>query len=198
MSSTKRQMLNNLQTGNEYRQAFVEEAIRTRITAQIHALRMANQLDYKQFADKLGKKVAWAYRLEDPNQAPPTIPTLLQIAGALDIAVDVRFLRFSELLNDVISLDETSFFVPSFEAEMKADAFAKAPRVKKNPRRRKPALEAADAPESMPSSPNGQNKLVPIDGSHNPMPSQPSIGASPIEEHQMKPRIPSVPQPIAS
>lgn len=117
-------MLSSLQTGKEYRQGFVEEAIRTRITAQIHALRTKNECDYKQFAEKIGRKVAWAYRLEDPNESLPTIPTLLQIAEAFDIGLDVRFRPFSELLRDVVTLNPDSFSVPSFAEELNAGSFS--------------------------------------------------------------------------
>lgn len=104
-NSTKARMLMGaLKTSHEYRQAFVEEALQTRITAQIRALRNKHGLDYKGFADRIDKSVSWTYRLEDPNAAPPTIPTLLRIANKFDIGLDVRFrsfsvrLRFSELI----------------------------------------------------------------------------------------------------
>jgi hypothetical protein len=54
----------------DYRQGVVEEAIRTRLTGQIGSMGedRANPWDYRQFAEQLGKKVSWAYRLEDPNE----------------------------------------------------------------------------------------------------------------------------------
>jgi hypothetical protein len=80
-------------------------------------------LDYKGFADRIDKRVSWAYRLEDPNAAPPTIPTLLQVGAAFDIGLDVRFRPFSELLDDVVSLESESFKVPSFEEELRLGLF---------------------------------------------------------------------------
>jgi transcriptional regulator with XRE-family HTH domain len=130
-SSIKQQILNNLQASREYRQAFVEENIRTRITAQIHALRTEKEWDYKQFAEKINKKTSWAYRLEDPNEPPPTIPSLLEVAETFDIGLDVRFRPFSELLTDVTTLNPTSFSVPSFDAEVKAGTFYKSRRKRK-------------------------------------------------------------------
>jgi len=130
-SSIKQQILNNLQTSKEYRQAFVEENIRARITAQIHALRTEKGWDYKQFAEKINKKTSWAYRLEDPNEAPPTIPSLLELADAFDVALDVRFRTFSQLLNDITTLTPTSFIVRSFESELKAGVFSKPRRGRK-------------------------------------------------------------------
>ena len=127
-SITAEKLLASLKASTEYRQAFVEEAIRSRITAQIASLREREGGDYKAFADKLGKKVAWVYRLEDPNMPLPTIPSLLEVAAACDIGVDVRFCRFSELLHDVSSLINESFQVPPFEEELRTGSFQRSAR----------------------------------------------------------------------
>jgi transcriptional regulator with XRE-family HTH domain len=118
MSSIRQQTLQSLRNGAEYRHAFAEEAIRSRITAQIKTMREQRHWDYRQFAEQLGKSVSWTYRLEDPNIALPTIPTLLHVARTLDIGLDVRFRAFSELLDDVTSLGPESFAIPSFEDEL--------------------------------------------------------------------------------
>lgn len=123
-SSIREQVLNGLRASSEYRNSFVEETVRTRITAQIKALRDAENLDYREFAERIKKKVSWAYRLEDPNATAPTLPTLLQVAAALDIALDVRFRSFSELLDDVTTLSPESFVVPSFSEELKTGSFS--------------------------------------------------------------------------
>jgi hypothetical protein len=124
-SSIREQVLSGLSVSREYREAFIEESLRTRITAQIRALRDSRGLDYKAFADRIDKRVSWAYRLEDPNAAPPTIPTLLQVGAAFDICLDVRFRPFSELLDDVVSLGPESFTVPSFEDELRLGLFSR-------------------------------------------------------------------------
>lgn len=124
-NSVRQQILSNLQQGKDYREGFVEEAINSRIIAQIHAIRIKNGMDYKQFAERIKRKLSWAYRLEDPNEAPPTIPSLLEVAAAFDIALDVRFCPFSELLNDVSTLDDGAFDVPTFTEELNSGAFSK-------------------------------------------------------------------------
>lgn len=111
-------LLKSLKTSGEYRHSFVEEVIRTRITAQIHALRTKNGWDYKVFAEKLGKKLSWAYRLEDPNDSPPTIPSLLEVAAVCDVYLDIRFRPFSSLIRDMRDLSDASFAVPSFTEEL--------------------------------------------------------------------------------
>jgi transcriptional regulator with XRE-family HTH domain len=125
ISSIKQQVLEALKSSSEYRHAFIEEAIRSRLTAQINAMRIAEGWDYRAFAEKLGKKLSWAYRLEDPNSSAPTIPTLLEVAEVFDIGLDVRFRRFSELLDDATTLTPGSFLVPSFNSELRTGAFIK-------------------------------------------------------------------------
>lgn len=115
--STRHQILESLRSSKEYRHAFIEEAIRSRITAQIKSMREQQPWDYKQFSDAIRKNVSWAYRLEDPNAALPTIPTLLQVAEALDVALDVRFVSFSNLLNDLSTMSAESFQVPTFDED---------------------------------------------------------------------------------
>jgi transcriptional regulator with XRE-family HTH domain len=143
-SSTKQKMLQSLRSSEEYRHAFIEEAIRTRITAQIAALRDKEGWDYKKLAEKIDRKVSWAYRLENPNESTPTIPSLLEVAAAFDIGLDVRFRRFSELLDDVATLTPESFIVPSFEEEVRMGAFSRRKRRKiarPNTHRRKKKIE---------------------------------------------------------
>jgi len=82
------------------------------------AMREQRGWDYKQFAQALKKKVSWAYRLEDPNAALPTLPTLLEAAEAFDVVLDVRFRSFSEFLDDVSSLKPGSFEVANFDNDI--------------------------------------------------------------------------------
>jgi len=139
-SSIRQQMLQSLESGKEYRHGFVEEAVRTRIATQIKTIRERRKWDYKQFAQEIDKKLSWAYRLEDPNATPPTITSLLQVAEAFDIGIDVRFCSFSELLDDVTTLGPESFAVPSFNDELEKGSFFKSRhrrKIRTNRRRRK-------------------------------------------------------------
>jgi len=131
-SSIREQLVDSLRSSKEYRHAFLEESIGSRITGQIKGLRDAHNCDYKAFAQLINKKLSWAYRLEDPNAPPPTIPTLLEIANAFDIALDVRFCPFSQLVTEVTTLTPESFAVPSFEEEARLGSFLKKRRRRRN------------------------------------------------------------------
>jgi transcriptional regulator with XRE-family HTH domain len=117
-SSLKSQVLKSLKTSKEYRHSFVEEKIQSGLAAQIVAIRELRRLDPRKFAEALGKKVSWVYRLEDPNQSPPTIPSLLEVARAFDVDLEVRFRAFSGLLDEVGRLSPDSLKVLSFKEEL--------------------------------------------------------------------------------
>jgi transcriptional regulator with XRE-family HTH domain len=127
-NSIKQQMLEQMRASKEYRHGFIEEAIRSRVVAQITALRKERGWDLKTLAAEIGKKTSWAYRLEDPNAPPPTIPSLLEVAEAFDVGLDVRFRAFSELLHDALAFESGDFTVPSFNEEVSTGAFFRAGR----------------------------------------------------------------------
>jgi len=117
-NSLRSQILQSLKTSEEYRYSFVEEKIQSGLAAQTRAIREQREMDAKQFAKKLGKKVSWIYRLEDPNLPPPTIPSLLEVARALGVDLEVRFRPFSCLLNDLDRLSTDSLKAASFDEEL--------------------------------------------------------------------------------
>ena len=64
-----------------------------------------------------------AFRLEDPNQPPPTIATLLQVAEAFDVDLNIHFGSFSEMVKRIDGVTPESFEVRSFDEELKDGAF---------------------------------------------------------------------------
>jgi hypothetical protein len=137
-SSIKSQMLRQMESSKDYRHGFIEESIRSRIIGPIAALRSERGWDLKKFASNIGpngKKLSWAYRLEDPNSSPPTIPTLLEVAETFDVGLDVRFRSFSELLNDASTMTPVSFLVRSFGSELKSGAFSRPVRRRRSRRK---------------------------------------------------------------
>lgn len=124
-SSVSEQLLENFKSSREYRHAFVEEKTQTSIAAQIKAIREERGLTQPEFAKAMGKSQSWVSRLEDPNQPPPTIPSLLAVAETFDVDLDVSFGRFSELLRRLENMTPESFEVPSFDEELKSGAFNK-------------------------------------------------------------------------
>lgn len=59
--------------------------------------------------------------LEDPNaENKPTLKTLLRLAGALDVGLDVRFVPFSEVLLHSVHSEMQGLEVDSFDDELPA------------------------------------------------------------------------------
>lgn len=117
--SIREQLFQSLATGPEYRYAFVEEKIRTGLAAQIKTIReQRDGMTQAAFAEKLGKTQSWVSRLEDPNEPIPTVPSLLLIARVFDIGLEVRFVPFADLLDDMTQLSAESLDVPPFDRDL--------------------------------------------------------------------------------
>jgi transcriptional regulator with XRE-family HTH domain len=83
---------------------------------QIRALRQKNE-DWSQaeLARRLETSQNAVCRLESPNYGKASISTLKKVASVFDVALVVRFVRFSTLVNDVINLSTESVVVDSFK-----------------------------------------------------------------------------------
>ncbi|MBI3939358.1 MAG: helix-turn-helix transcriptional regulator [Acidobacteria bacterium] len=112
------QLLQSFRASKVYRHAFVEEKVRTAIAAQIRAVREQRGFDSQtKLALEMGKTPSWISRLENPNQPPPTISTLLELAKVFDVDLNVEFAPFSEMLHKLDGLSPDSFLVPDFQTE---------------------------------------------------------------------------------
>lgn len=56
-------------------------------------------------------------RLESPRYGKPSLTTLKKIAGVFDVALIVRYAKFSELTDWVVNLNSETVLVPSFDQE---------------------------------------------------------------------------------
>jgi transcriptional regulator with XRE-family HTH domain len=122
-SSVKSELLESFKSSKEYRHAFVEEKIRTQLAIQTKTIREQRKMSRPTLAQLMGKANSWVFRLEDPNQSPPTIPTLLKVAEAFDVDLEISFRPFSHLLNRLEHMTADSFGVPSFDDEIKTNTF---------------------------------------------------------------------------
>lgn len=105
----------------EFREAFNLENVYTTICFQLRALREQREMTQ----GKLGNAAHMAPErisiLEDPNaENKPTLKTLLRLAGALDVGLDVRFVPFSEVLLHSVHSEMQGLEVDSFDDELPA------------------------------------------------------------------------------
>ncbi len=97
----------------------MEEGVYTLLAFQIRALREQREWSQK----KLGRMSNMAQErvsiLEDPNaESKPTLNTLLRLAAAFDVGLDVRFVPFSKIIDGSFNNTPIALQVPGFEEEL--------------------------------------------------------------------------------
>jgi transcriptional regulator with XRE-family HTH domain len=116
--TVKRDLLESCKD-REYREAFNLENVYASVCGQMRNIREQQELSQLE----LGRKAKMAQErisiLEDPNaETKPTLNTLLRIAGALDVGLEVRFIPFSRVLETSVNISEQYRKVDSFEKEL--------------------------------------------------------------------------------
>ena len=102
----------------EYRREFVSERVRASIALQIRALReQRDRMTQTELGERLGKAQAWVSKLEDPSYGKVTVGTLLQVADAFDVDLEIKFRPFSKMLDEVSRQDASYYSMPSFDLE---------------------------------------------------------------------------------
>jgi transcriptional regulator with XRE-family HTH domain len=115
----RRDLLDSLKVDPEYRHAWNLENVYTGVCFQIRALR--EQREWSQAV--LGKEAGMAPErisiLEDPNAGTkPTLKTLLRIANACDVGLDVRFVPYSTVIDRSTKTNLKELEVSSFSQEL--------------------------------------------------------------------------------
>ena len=106
----------------DYRRAFTSASVRNFIALQIRTLRKLTFSRQAALAEAAGTTASVISRLEDPNYGKVTISTLLDLAGAFDVALIVRFATFGELAKQIEDLSNTALVVPSFRDELEKES----------------------------------------------------------------------------
>ena len=98
---TRREQIVSSLTDKQYRDAFVADQIRIGVPLQIKDMRTDREWSQEVLGQHMEPSMAQesVWRLENPNKANLTIGTLLRVASALDVALIVRFVPFSELID---------------------------------------------------------------------------------------------------
>lgn len=115
--SIGKKLLEKLQR-KAYRHAYVAEHVRRGIAYQIRALRDQRKWKQGTFANMLGKPQSVVCRLEDPDYGKVTIQTLLEVANVFDVALEVRFVRYSSFVTTTRDVSVVSLQVPEFKDDL--------------------------------------------------------------------------------
>jgi transcriptional regulator with XRE-family HTH domain len=117
-TSAKRGLLASLQS-REYRTIFVGERLRSSVALQIRALReQRNRMTQQELGERLGMAQTWISRLESPEYGKMTVATLLRLAEAFDVDLEVKFRPFSQTIKALTAQAPDYFAVPSFDEEL--------------------------------------------------------------------------------
>lgn len=100
-----------------YRDAYVEEHVKTSLPFQIRALREQREWSQKQLGDKMGMRQGAVSRLEKADYGKLSVNTLLRLASAFDVALLIKFAPFRKLLDEFEDLSTEALQVPSFDEE---------------------------------------------------------------------------------
>lgn len=89
-----------------YRDGYLETHVRTGIAHQIRALRVKAGLNQADFAVATGKKQSTVSRLENTDYGRVSVQTLLDVATAMNVALLVRFVDYSQFLRVTADMSE--------------------------------------------------------------------------------------------
>jgi transcriptional regulator with XRE-family HTH domain len=115
--NTKSSLVEQLR-GKEYRDAFVASQIRIGLPMQCRALREGRALTQPQLAEAAGMSQPRISEIERPGERKLNIDTLLRLASAFDVALQVRFVPFSKFVDDEDSIDLDNFYVNPFDQDV--------------------------------------------------------------------------------
>lgn len=107
-----------------YRDAYVASQIRIGLPLQVRALRKSRGWTQPELAEHANMAQPRISEIEKPGERKLNIDTLLRLASAFDVGLEVRFVPFSELINTSEQLDLDNLLIPSFDAELNAVAVA--------------------------------------------------------------------------
>lgn len=102
----------------EYRESFVASEISIGLPFQIRSLRKSRDLTQPELAEMAGMSQPRISEIETPGARNLSLDTLLRIAAAFDVALQVRFVSFGKLVGDSGSIDLNNFHVPAFAEEI--------------------------------------------------------------------------------
>lgn len=102
-----------------YRESFLKRNIVSALSHQIKINRISRGWSQTDLAEKIGSKQSVISRYEDPAYGKLSISTLVQIANAFDVGLEVKFTPFSRLIGEVNCWSPEKAMVPSYSSELK-------------------------------------------------------------------------------
>ncbi len=101
-----------------YRDAYVASQINIGLPFQVRALRNSRQWKQGELAERTSMSQPRISEIETPGGRSLNIATLLRLASAFDVGLDIRFVPFSELVDRSEGFDPDDFTVKSFNEDI--------------------------------------------------------------------------------
>lgn len=117
MISDKERQIQDSLVNKEYREALAIEHVNTTLAIQIRKMRENHQWSQSDLANRLSKHQETISQWENPDYGRHSITTLKALAAIFDVALLVKFIPFSELVSDMVSLSDTRLSPPGFSEE---------------------------------------------------------------------------------
>lgn len=114
----KRQKLVRKLTNKEYRDAWVNESIKTVLPYQIQAIRKQKGWSQALLGEKAGMLPNAVTRLESIDYGNLSVNTLLRIAHGFDCGLLVKFVPFNRLVREFEDVSTEALEVDSFEDDI--------------------------------------------------------------------------------
>lgn len=102
----------------DYRDAFVASRLKIGLPMQCRALRESREWTQPQLADAAGMTQPRISEIERPGERSLNLETLLRLASAFDVALQVRFVPFSSFVTDDDNVDLDNFHIEPFEEDL--------------------------------------------------------------------------------
>ncbi len=119
MISVKARQIQNSLASKDYREALAIEHVNTTLALQIRKMRENLKWSQSDLAGHLNKHQETISQWENSDYGRYSLTTLKALATTFDVALLVKFIPFSELVKDMVSLSETRLCPPSFNEEQK-------------------------------------------------------------------------------
>jgi transcriptional regulator with XRE-family HTH domain len=103
-----------------YRDAYVEEHVKTSLPFQIRTMREQPERNWSQaeLGSRAGMRQNAISRLEKADYGNLNVNTLLRLASAFDVALLIKFVPFRKLMEEFSDLSTQALEVPSFDFEL--------------------------------------------------------------------------------
>jgi transcriptional regulator with XRE-family HTH domain len=99
----------------EYRYAYAEDFLNTKVATQLKVLRELRAMSQEELGRKIGTQQAGISRLENVNYSAWKTDTLRKLARALGVRLDISFKTFGTLLPEAAAFCRETLETPSFE-----------------------------------------------------------------------------------